>query len=720
MARLGLLLTATAAIVAVMVPSAQAGQFAAEGFGLAGTPGGSLPGHAFSFFRDGLASACNDGMGLGGSPTGNTTLRAYKSRTFTSVVNEPVCVSMTVTASTCTGTNGELMSETYSPAYDPANITANWIGDLGNYPAGSYSVVVPAGARFETVVDEVNPAANCGGVDVTWSSDRPWAAARPFPEGLPAVGQPLISNFDVWPGTPAVGRQWQRCDAAGANCIDIPGATGQTYIATDADIGHRIGVNESATESGLTSTVTGRTTRTPVFIPAVTREGQSLVAGDSAVQGRLNIAGPPSSCGAPKTVPATTGNDVHFYDTFALTSLINEPACVWVAQIPRTGGGVCSARLTVHSPAFDPTDLRKGYVADDSGQGTLSYTLAPGASADAVIFDDGTFHGCTDYGLLFGSDAPFASARPELGGGATEGAPVTTTNGAWGSAPTFAYGWRRCDASGAGCVPIDGATSSSYTPTGADVGSTLRSRVTATQGGQSASADSAPSAVVGAAPGGPGGPSGGGGPGGPGGDADRTGPKARLALKRTTLQKVVKSGYLPVTVTCDEACTITLRADVARKLRRPLGGVKIASGKGKAVAGRRKTFKVKLTRKARRALRQAQVDRLHAQGHRRRRRGQPRRGEQKGQGQAQVRLRRHLLAAGLAAGALLGPAAVAAQAVVIVNATNVSVPSQAGRCRTGASTPTTPRAAAGRSTSSRRSPSRGRRSSTPTTPSVAA
>jgi hypothetical protein len=100
-------------------------------------------------------------------------------------------------------------------------------------------------------------------------------------------------------------------------------------------------------------------------------------------------------------------------------------------------------------------------------------------------------------------------------------------------------------------------------------------------------------------PGGGGGGPGGGGPGG----GDRTGPKAKLALKRTTLQKVLKRGYLPVTTTCDEACAITLRADVTRKLGKRLGGVKIASGKGKGQAGKRVTIKVKLTRKARKGLR---------------------------------------------------------------------------------------------------------------------
>jgi hypothetical protein len=84
---------------------------------------------------------------------------------------------------------------------------------------------------------------------------------------------------------------------------------------------------------------------------------------------------------------------------------------------------------------------------------------------------------------------------------------------------------------------------------------------------------------------------------------DRTAPHATLALARTTLRKVVQKGFIPVNVTCDETCTIDLRARVARKLRKRLGSLDIASGKGTGQAGRRVTVKLKLQRKARRRLR---------------------------------------------------------------------------------------------------------------------
>ena len=157
---------------------------------------------------------------------------------------------MTISVSTaCTG-NDAVMSETYSPAYDPSAITSNWIGDLGDNPpaATSYGVVVPPGIDFETVVERESSTGSCGGVTLTWSSDRPWASARPSIGGIAAVGRELKPNLDVWAGDPVLGRQWLRCDASGAGCADIPGATGDSYVPGDADIGHTIALRETGTE----------------------------------------------------------------------------------------------------------------------------------------------------------------------------------------------------------------------------------------------------------------------------------------------------------------------------------------------------------------------------------------------------------------------------------------------------------------------------------------
>jgi hypothetical protein len=78
------------------------------------------------------------------------------------------------------------------------------------------------------------------------------------------------------------------------------------------------------------------------------------------------------------------------------------------------------------------------------------------------------------------------------------GKTIKTSNGTWtGSTPiSFAYQWRRCDASGAACVDVPGANASKYTLVTADAGSRMRVTVTATNVVGSSSITSAPSALI--------------------------------------------------------------------------------------------------------------------------------------------------------------------------------------------------------------------------------
>ena len=95
-------------------------------------------------------------------------------------------------------------------------------------------------------------------------------------------------------------------------------------------------------------------------------------------------------------------------------------------------------------------------------------------------------------------DAPANTTLPSLSGTARDGQTLTATDGTWTGTPTITYAhqWQRCNPAGASCANIAGATQSTYTQVPADVGSTLRDVVTATNAGGSVSASSAPSALV--------------------------------------------------------------------------------------------------------------------------------------------------------------------------------------------------------------------------------
>lgn len=84
--------------------------------------------------------------------------------------------------------------------------------------------------------------------------------------------------------------------------------------------------------------------------------------------------------------------------------------------------------------------------------------------------------------LAAGSGAPVNETAPTLAGSARDGVRLKTVKGVWsGQTPlTYSYAWRRCDASGAGCESIAGASKASYKATHQDVGHTLRVVVSAT------------------------------------------------------------------------------------------------------------------------------------------------------------------------------------------------------------------------------------------------
>lgn len=94
--------------------------------------------------------------------------------------------------------------------------------------------------------------------------------------------------------------------------------------------------------------------------------------------------------------------------------------------------------------------------------------------------------------------APVNASPPAVSGTPQDGQTLTASTGNWTGTQPIAYGyqWRRCDTTGAACADIAGATGSTYPATTADVGSTLRVTVTATNSVGSASAVSAPTTTV--------------------------------------------------------------------------------------------------------------------------------------------------------------------------------------------------------------------------------
>jgi lysozyme len=101
--------------------------------------------------------------------------------------------------------------------------------------------------------------------------------------------------------------------------------------------------------------------------------------------------------------------------------------------------------------------------------------------------------------------APTSVTPPAIVGTAQSGIQLAGVPGGWsgGKPVAFTYQWSTCDAAGAGCVALPGATLETYKPTSADVGHALALAVTATTSSGTATASSPPTLAVraGGAPG---------------------------------------------------------------------------------------------------------------------------------------------------------------------------------------------------------------------------
>jgi hypothetical protein len=93
-----------------------------------------------------------------------------------------------------------------------------------------------------------SPPTNSKPTDPITPAAAPTNTQPPSITGKPFVGEQLVADVGTYGGG-AVDKyafQWRRCDASGANCTDISGATGQTYGVLKADLGHTLRVDVTA------------------------------------------------------------------------------------------------------------------------------------------------------------------------------------------------------------------------------------------------------------------------------------------------------------------------------------------------------------------------------------------------------------------------------------------------------------------------------------------
>ncbi|HEU0251120.1 MAG TPA: hypothetical protein VFR48_10390 [Solirubrobacteraceae bacterium] len=322
---------------------------------------------------------------------------------------------------------------------------------------GSSSMSSPA----TTIVAESPPAA-------------PANTALPSVSGTATEGQTLSASTGSWSGSPtSYAYQWQDCEVSGEGCVDINEGSASSYTLTAGDVGDTIRVLVTATNGGGSASASSASSSVviaepppPPPPPAPSNTALPVISG-TTTEGQTLSATTGSWSGSP-TSYAYQWQDCN----------VSGASCVNI------GGAMTSSYKLTGSDVEDT--IRVVVTATNSG-GFSSAVSSQTASVVAVPPPPPP-------------SAPSKTALPSVSGTATEGQTLSASTGSWSGSPTsYAYQWQDCNASGASCVNIGGATSSSYKLTGSDVEHTVRVAVTATNSGGSSSASSAASSVVNAA-----------------------------------------------------------------------------------------------------------------------------------------------------------------------------------------------------------------------------
>jgi hypothetical protein len=353
----------------------------------------------------------------------------------------------------------------------PSSFTYRWeaCGSAGVCEAipgassSSYRVASPQlGKKLRVLVTATNDA---GSVSDTSRATKKILAGSPVNTAPPSVsgslqeGQTLTAASGTWAGTGpiAFGYQWQRCSVAGGGCEPIADATAPTYELGLSDLASNIAV--LVTASNAEGSVTSSSPETQAVLGILPTNTVLPTISGLLQDGQL--------------LSVATGS-------WSGTSPITY-AYQW--QLCGPLGAACENISNATGPglSLDPSEIGSTLAV------VVTATNAAGSSSATTPIS----------GLISGI-LPSNSSLPSISGALLDGQLLSGVTGTWsGSQPiSYAYQWQLCNAAGTGCKNISEALESNIKLSPADVGSTLRLLVTATNAAGSSSASSAASGLI--------------------------------------------------------------------------------------------------------------------------------------------------------------------------------------------------------------------------------
>jgi hypothetical protein len=407
----------------------------------------------------------------GGSSTPAVSAATAKVAAAPPVDIEPPSISGTVQ-------QGQTLTEAHDTwRNEPTSYTYQWLRcneeskNCAAISGATEQTYVPGAADVGHTLEVQETAENAGGPSSPATSAATAVVVPPVPVNIKAPtitgnavqGQTLTEVHGTWESNPTKYEyQWLRCNSEGKNCTAIAGATEQTYLLVTADVGHTLEVQETAINAGGTSQPT----------PSV-KTGVVAAAKPTSIT-------PPTTTGT--TQQGKTLTDEHGTWT-------NEPTSYeyqWLRC--NEEGKTCTAISGATTQTYQMAAADVGHTVEvsETARNAAGASTPTTSQASSVVLPA----------------VPVNVTPPKSSGTAQQGQALTETHGTWTNNPTkYEYQWLRCEALGAGCLPIAGATGQAYTPVAEDVGHTLVVQETASNAGGTSenSAPSNPTALVKAA-----------------------------------------------------------------------------------------------------------------------------------------------------------------------------------------------------------------------------
>jgi hypothetical protein len=264
--------------------------------------------------------------------------------------------------------------------------------------------------------------------------------------GTTAAGKQLTGLSGSWGGLDAITYhfQWFRCNAAGAGCLSVHGATSPTYFLADKDVGKTLGLTVYATDSsGTAAAYSSLVGPVAPRRPLLESTAQPIVTGPPVVG---------------KVLQVTTG-------TWSPTP----PTLAYRWERCNANARACGTIANATSSSYTVT-------SSDLGHALLAIVQATNGSTSQNAFSTAT------PAVVAHAGRPVATVPPSVTGAAVVGRQLGAQSGVWQGVGSIAFGyaWFRCDPTGAHCKAIPGATQAVYTLGARDAGRTIGLMLTAT------------------------------------------------------------------------------------------------------------------------------------------------------------------------------------------------------------------------------------------------